>query len=326
MISLTPSRESEQIAVVVSDDARINGSKIYLNRHALDYSNVAPKAQCGLEDIKSGRIGRRVRRADEEIIEEAIESMQAGDSDDPPEGLREELADLYRGRAAAKQRSLLGKDLKVVDGTVMPMPIKRPGFREAIFVIGPAGAGKSTWAVRYIVMWKQMFPRGAVYRFSRVEDDRTFDRIKGMYKNVVIDERMLSEPVTAEMLKSMSPDQPVLVVFDDIDTIKDDNVRESVMKLRDDLLETGRHNSFYVISTSHKAMNWNSTKTSTNEATAVTFFPRSGTSGSIRDFLRKKCGYDADKIKRLMNLPSLWVTVYLTYPNYTVHEHGVFLD
>jgi hypothetical protein len=298
-------KRAEPIAQIFSDYPDLNGRLIYLDRHGEGKHMEAPLdpmelvSFIGEDAIRSGRAGRKVKKSElQEMTEEKL-----------PERAR-----------LALQRQLGRRDISIPNGFIMPLPIMRPGFREVFFIVGQSGAGKSSWCVRYIVLWLEMNPKRPVYRFSRVEDDRAFQRIDGMYKNVVIDERMVTEPILPEML------QGALVVFDDVDTIRDDKIREAVNKLRNDLMETGRHTDTYVLNTSHRFRDWNTTKTSTNEATAVTLFPKSGTGGAIRDFLRIKCGFDAEKIKKIMNVPSPWVTVYMTYPSYVVHEHGIFMD
>jgi hypothetical protein len=315
---------AEPIAIIFSDFPAKDGKRIWLDRHPSADAG-APSTLCGRDPlemigedfIKSGRSGRKVKKSDMALINAALsEQFDGGEEKHIPDS----LAPLYSKACVEVRRQLGRREIKEMDGLVFPLPIIRPGFREVFFVVGPSGAGKSSWAVRYIILWLKANPGRNVYRFSRVENDKTFDRIKGMYKNVILDERMITEPITPEMLANS------LVVFDDIDTIRDEAIKEAVHKLRDDLMETGRHENVYIINTSHKARDWNATKTSSNEATAVTIFPKSGTGGAIRDFLRIKCGYDAAKIKKLMDVPSPWATVYLTYPNYVVHEHGVFID
>lgn len=294
-------------------------SNIFIDRH---YKGDVEKLQLSKEEIieiigedefKYGRMGRTLTK---DKLNEIVQTLADGD-------LKNEYPQYTRMLKSKMQRQI-----EVEEDFIVPVPVKAPGFREVHYIVGPSGAGKSSWCVRYILMWAEMFPELAkkkrIFRFSRIEHDKTFDRLgrldkpdERLYKNVLINESLLENPITLEDVKNS------LLVFDDVDSIQDEALKDMIHKLRNDVLETGRHHNIYVLNTSHKVLNWNSTRSAISEATAVTFFPKSGTTGSIRDFLSKKCGYDKKTIDSLMHLPSLWVTVYMTYPNYAIYEKGV---
>lgn len=117
-----------------------------------------------------------------------------------------------------------------------------------------------------------------------------------------------------------------IVIFDDIDVISDDETREEMRKLRDDLLETGRDRGISVIATSHQLNNYNLTKTALTEATAVVFFPKSGAPDQIRNYLKNKMGIeDKNKIDDIMHLPTRWIYIFKDSPRYILYEHGAIL-
>ncbi len=207
------------------------------------------------------------------------------------------------------------KEIMINDGSMVPLPnIEK---KERLYVAGPSDSGKSTYAAGYIREFKRHFKKREFYIFSRVQEDIVLDKLKPL--RIVINEELVENPIDpSELGKS-------LVLFDDIDTIKEKDIRETVQHLRDDLLETGRHEDIYTISTSHLLMDYKKTRTLLNEATSVTFFPQSGSSYHIKRFLKEYCGLDQKMIKTILVLPSRWVTVYKTYPMYILYEKGCFL-
>jgi len=102
-------------------------------------------------------------------------------------------------------------------------------------------------------------------------------------------------------------------------------IADIVRRLRDDLLETGRHEKAYVVAVSHQLLNYKHTRQLLNESTSVTFFPCSGSDYHIKRFLKTYCGLDEANIKKILKLPSRWVTLYKTYPMYVLYEKGCFL-
>jgi hypothetical protein len=192
--------------------------------------------------------------------------------------------------------------------------------RETGFIAGPAGSGKSTYCANYARSWTTI-PRNKgkpIYLFSRVEKDPALDSIPGLHR-VPIDQSLVDEPIEPKDL-AMS-----LCIFDDIDTIPEKPIRIAVRKLRDDLLQTGRHNSIYVLTTSHILTNFGDTRVPLSEANFVTFFPRSGSTHHIRRFLDTYAGFSKKEITRILQLPSRWVTVYKTYPQFVMFDSGIYL-
>lgn len=111
-------------------------------------------------------------------------------------------------------------------------------------------------------------------------------------------------------------------IFDDIDVIGNNVIREEVRKLRDDLLETGRDRDITVIATSHQINNYNLTRKLINEATAVVLFPHSGASDQVKLFLKNRMSLTNEQIKSIMTLPTRWLYIYKNSPRYIIHEHG----
>jgi hypothetical protein len=226
----------------------------------------------------------------------------------------DDLGELYdEGRGMIEDK--LNRELKLYDGKIIPLP--RIDGSERIYIAGPTESGKSTYAHDFIREYLKIYPKNKFYLFSRLKNDDVLDDLKP--KRVKIDERMITQPIQPSEMDNS------IVLFDDIDTIPDKKIAEATRKLRDDLLETGRHENITTVSTAHQLMNYKSSRTLLNESSSITFFPRSGSSYHIDRLLKIYCGLGKKDIYTIMNLPSRWVTIHKNYPLYVLYEKGAFL-
>jgi hypothetical protein len=202
---------------------------------------------------------------------------------------------------------------------LVPLPVAEKNQREVLYVTGPSGSGKSTYVGNYL---KEFFGKRSnkeqeYFVISSVPEDGVLDKFHPI--RVPIDSDLVNDPLTTEDFRDS------LVVFDDTSTISNKKYQTAVNNIRDDLLEQGRHTNSTLCITSHLMSDYKNTRKVLNECTSVTFFPRSGSTYQIRQFLKTYMGLDTDMIKKIMKLKSRWVTAYKTYPNYILYDGGVFL-
>ena len=209
------------------------------------------------------------------------------------------------------------KEFHIDDGEIVQLP-NNSLDRECLYISGPSGSGKSTYVNKFIKQYKEMYPKNEVFLMSRLASDKSLDNNKHI-KRIKINEELLDDPIDNSELENSA------IIFDDIDTIRDKDLRDYVSDLRDDLLETGRHEKVTMLCTSHLLMDYKKTRTLLNEATSVTFFPNSGSSYHISRFLKVYCGFSNNEIKRVLNLPSRWVTICKTAPMYVLYSQGIYL-
>lgn len=190
--------------------------------------------------------------------------------------------------------------------------------RECLYIAGPSGSGKSTYAANYLREYKKAYPDNPIVLFSRKPEDDVLDQLDPI--RIKLDfENMIDNPLTLDDLKDTA------CIFDDIDTISNKEIKEAVQSLRDDILEVGRSYHITCISTSHLLTNYKATRTLLNEATSITFFPKSGSSHGIKYCLKQYCGVnDKAQLKKILNLPSRWVTIQKTYPMYCLYSFGAY--
>jgi|SRR5271170_96404 len=206
------------------------------------------------------------------------------------------------------------KDLKIHDGELIPLPSTT---RQCLFVAGPAGSGKSTYISKYAQEFQKMYPNKKVFVFSRLNEDEPIDILDPI--RIQIDDELLEDPINPDELEDS------LVIFDDTDTIPDKQLNEAIRKLKNDLLETGRHQNVYVLISSHLMTNYKETRTVLNECHSITFFPSAGSSHQITYCLKNYFGLSKDQINKIMSLPSRWVSIYKNFPQYVLYSKGIYL-
>jgi hypothetical protein len=116
-----------------------------------------------------------------------------------------------------------------------------------------------------------------------------------------------------------------ICIFDDIDTIPEKKLLTAVYKLRDDLLETGRHFNITVICTSHLIANGIRTRPMLNEASSVTIYPKASTAYHVKRILKDYFGVPTKLATRVLELPTRWVTLYKGFPQFLLYERGAMI-
>lgn len=237
------------------------------------------------------------------------------------------IAQIEGGKDNKKIISLSDKEIsngfdkiKILDKGVL-VPIINIDGREVDYIAGPSGSGKSTYASKIIQIYKKLFPNNNIFIFSRLDKDDVLDRLKPI--RVMLDNSLIEDPIDIHS----EFQEGDLILFDDCDTIQDKKLKDAISKLKNDILETGRHLNLYIIITSH-LINGNDrkdTRTILNEAHTLTIFPKSGSSYGINYVLKNYIGLSKDQINKILNLPSRWVTIGKNYPQYVLYEKGLYL-
>lgn len=223
-------------------------------------------------------------------------------------------------KVQAKIKEYKGKEFYLDDGQISPIPIEIPDQNERIYIAGPSGSGKSTFINKWLKFKLRLDPDTKVYVFSKLDEDKSLEKdIKDHINRIALNQELVEDPMEASDFPKGS-----VVIFDDIDTIKDEKVLKAVKKLRDDLLETGRHEDLTIFTVSHTIMNYKSTKASLNECTSVVLFPK-GNQHQITRFLKEYMGFSPKMIQKCLKLRSRWFEVVKNYPTFVLHEHGGFI-
>lgn len=211
------------------------------------------------------------------------------------------------------------RSYKTTEGKFYPIPRLKRNDRECLFVTGPSGSGKSTYVAKYIERFRKIFPKRRIIIFSKVEDDPALDIYNPI--RIEINNELIENPIKPEELEKS------LVIFDDIDTISDNKLKDAVHKIKDDALQIGRHYQIYVVVTSHICKNHNKTKINLIESHSFTFFPSSGSIAGPKSIMKDYIGLDKKTIERILESGknSRWVTIYTHFPQFVMTEKEIYL-
>lgn len=191
--------------------------------------------------------------------------------------------------------------------------------RDVIYICGPSGVGKTTLATTIMKEWKEEFPKGEIYVFSRtnIKNDPAF---KGMKINqIIIDETLLDDPIDIETEITGN----TLILFDDITTIQDKELKNSVESILADVMEVGRKLKIYVLATSHLIIpnEKKLARTLLNEAKKLVVFPQSGNVQQIRYALKTYYGFSNKQIDEFMKTDSRWLIFSKNHPQYVLSSY-----
>ena len=207
------------------------------------------------------------------------------------------------------------KNIRLKEGKFSHIP-NTDQERDILYITGPSGSGKSWYANTYIKNYKKTYPKNNIYMFSPVVEDES---ISSDIKRVKLDDRMVTDPLKiGELAES-------LVIFDDIDVIKDKKLREAIYALLNEVLEVGRHIKVSCIITNHLPTNGKETRRMLNEAHSITYFPAAGSKVQLNRLLEQYIGMDKKDIKKAKQSGSRWVTVFKNYPQFVMTENEMYL-
>ena len=205
--------------------------------------------------------------------------------------------------------------LKIEDEGIFQQIPDTAKEREVGMVCGQSGSGKSTYIKKYCKEYKKTYKNRDIYMFSNLKDDETLKDLK--INRIVIDESLIDEPLTVEDFKNS------LVLFDDIDVIRDKKVKEAVYQIMNEILETGRHFSVSCLMTVHYP-NKPNIRTMLNECHWFVFFPW-GAIKSTHYVLENYLGVDKDNLRKIKSTKSRWACIFRNFPQVVLTEKNIFM-
>lgn len=212
-----------------------------------------------------------------------------------------------------------GKEINICQGNMEVLPSEK---RECLLITGPSGSGKSYFCGCYIRNFHKMFPESEIFVMSRLNQDVSLDNLGVELNRIELDDEFIENPISMEEF----PDN-CLVLYDDISSFEHTRkvLFDAIFNLQSQMLETGRHKNIYILVTNHMALNYKSTRMVLAESQKVCFFPHAGSTYGIKQYMKRYSGFDNKQINKFLNLPSRWAVLSNTFPNYVVHEKGVYL-
>jgi hypothetical protein len=189
--------------------------------------------------------------------------------------------------------------------------------RNVYYISGQSGSGKSYFTNQITTEYNSMYPKHKIYLFSLLTEDKSITNKS--IKRIKLNENFLSVALTLEDLKNC------LIIYDDVDTIKNKPIKNKLFHLLDTILQCGRHSSTSVIYCSHLPCNGNDTKIILAECNSLTIFPSTMGNRNLRYLLSEYFGLDKKEVDRVKKLHSRHITIVRSYPMVLLHEKGAYV-
>ena len=118
-----------------------------------------------------------------------------------------------------------------------------------------------------------------------------------------------------------------LVIFDDLEMIRNELLLNKIMKIQDDLLCGGRHSKTSVCICNHSAANGKSTKLILNEASSIVLYPNGLGKRVLNYILQEYLGLDKHQTNKIKKLRSRWLITIIkkTYPMILLYDKEAYI-
>lgn len=235
------------------------------------------------------------------------------------------------GENFKEQTSKKNKSLKII-GNVFNVPT---GFEIMLSTflpekqtlrhvfIGSSGAGKTTFAAKFIKSFHESHEDKQVYIFSRHDSDETLDDIIGDFslRVKITEQDVIQARNRGEQLIELSDLSNSLCLFDDVNQTST-ILTKYMYKLNDDLQQSGRHNDTSIIHIIHNT-NYKETRFTLSEAIFYVFFINS-LKTSLKKIMVNYCGLTDKEADYLLDLNVRWVAIRVVGYQYIITEKQIF--
>jgi hypothetical protein len=198
-----------------------------------------------------------------------------------------------------------------------------------LFVVGPAGAGKSVFVSSYIKNFQTIYKHIPIFLISEGAKDDVLDPL--------INKRIMPNQIVEEEL-NFSDFQDIaeeynglVIIFDDIDALPNDKktgfLKSSTYALMNSIINNSRKYNISVIFTSHNALDGAHTGTMIRTCSNIVFFT-AAINKNLENCLITYFDCNKDKLNRIKKLAeedgSHWISIATTLPKCVITEHTIF--
>jgi hypothetical protein len=191
--------------------------------------------------------------------------------------------------------------------------------RSCRLVVGQAGSGKSYFCCEYIKEYIKLYPKRPVYLFTTITSDIGCLKDIKKIKIVQLNNDFANDDIPMEDLKQS------LCLFDDIDNIRDKQLKKKLFQTLNDCLQVGRKFEIETIITFHVANAGHDTKIVLNEMNSITFNYKTMGNRSLKYLLDAYLGLDKKQIERIKKLDGRMITVLKTYPKLVLSDKELYI-
>ena len=186
-------------------------------------------------------------------------------------------------------------------------------------VFGQAGSGKSFFCCEYIKQYQKNYKNRPIYLFTTITSDIGCLKDIKKIKIIQLTEEFANDNIGVEELKES------LCLFDDIDNIRDKQLKKKLFQTLNDCLQVGRKFEIDVLITFHVATAGNDTKIILNECNSVSFNYKTFGNRALKYLLDAYLGLDKKEIERIKKLDGRMITVLKTYPKLVLSEKELYI-
>lgn len=211
----------------------------------------------------------------------------------------------------------------------------RPRFNDRLtmFIAGTPGAGKSYLAKQMIKLLPSSIP---ILLFTALEEnDGNFDELgkDRLFKIKMKPETL--QKINLKEIRDRSKASQTILLFDDVDKIRDPKVQNATFALMNDALANGRghekhdgNGDIHVICTSHSANDYKKTKYTFENSNYVALFP--GTTPPLQMYrMFDKLGLDKELCQKMIKLARLQkirsIIIHKVVPMYMIFGDKIML-
>jgi hypothetical protein len=207
-----------------------------------------------------------------------------------------------------------------LDGEFDFLPYIEPNQRQAVFISGVSGSGKSTSAVNYIKKlrsYKNKYKKYPVYLWTGNDaPDQAFDNLKNMFRINIQDTESLGE-------LSYSEFQDCIVVFDDWEALEPEmlNYFRGIMKK---LLEYSRKQNVIIIIITHMTQQGHLTKPIIFECDTYILYHKNNFN-ACKKFLKNYMDLENDTLDKIKKMQGRCIYVRKSFPTCVISDNKIIL-
>jgi len=199
---------------------------------------------------------------------------------------------------------------------------KTTNQRQAVYLCGAAGVGKTTTIIQYINEFHAKYPKAKILLFSSKNQDAILDSMKYV-ERVKITEDMLVNQMTLAEISGRS--KPVLTVWDDVEDFPTAKLTKEIERLLNEVLRNGRSYGIYAIYSHHQPCDYVKTRNLLFEATHVIIYPRRSGKESYNYLMEKKLHLNKKTIEIINKTYSNFVCIKKNVPQVVISDKYILL-
>ena len=199
---------------------------------------------------------------------------------------------------------------------------KETNQRQAVYLCGMSGVGKTTTIIQYIKEFHAKYPKARILLFSSKSHDANLDTMSYV-ERIKITEDMLVNQMTLAEISARS--KPVLTVWDDVEDFSTPKLTKEIERLLNEVLRNGRSYGIYAIYSHHQPCDYIRTRNLLFEATHVIIYPRRSGKEAYNYLMEKKLNLNKKTIEIINKTFSNYVCIKKSVPQVVISDKYILL-